>query len=261
MSKIQEKDDFGNRMKSYEDQNRLFVDTQLPVIIRLDGSHFSTYVRGCKKPYDDNLIRVMNETAKYLCANVHGARMAYIQSDEISILLNSYTHANTQCWFNGNIQKMASVSAGMASAVFSNLSPEIFGTYKMATFDSRVFNVPLHEVSNVFLWRQQDAMRNSVSSYARTYFSDKEMFGKSTSQLKQMVIDKGFPWEGINHEYKMGRVVLKENTEKEFINPITKEAITAIRGDWVVDNKIPLFSADRDYIERFSCKREDDATT
>lgn len=258
MSKVQDKDEFGNRMKGYEDKTRTYVDTKLPVIIRLDGTAFHSYVRGCTKPFDDNLINVMNETAKYLCAHIHGARMAYVQSDEISILINSYVHSNTQCWFNGNIQKMASVSAGMASAVFSNMSPKIFGEYKMATFDSRVFNVPVEEVSNLFLWRQQDAMRNSISSFTRSFFSDKQLFGKNGLEMKQMCIDKGFPWEDINHEYKMGRVILKESKEVEMINPHNQELIKVTRGEWVVDNKIPLFSADRFYIERFTFKQADD---
>lgn len=157
----------GDRIKSsYEDPYRVNLSKRLPVILRLDGCHFHSYTRECKKPVDMDLIDCMNETAKYLCANIQGCQIAYVQSDEISLLLNNYKTFETQAWFDNNLQKMVSVSAAMASAIFTAESWRIWGfndyyntnpIIKPAMFDCRAFIVPKEDVSNVFLWRQQDA--------------------------------------------------------------------------------------------------------
>ena len=140
------KDSLGDRMKKYEGAYRISLPERMPVILRIDGKAFHTYTKGCKQPYDQSLVDVMDETAKYLCKNIMGARVAYVQSDEISILLNNYHDLNTQSWFDNTLQKMVSVSAGMASGVFTSLSPKIFGAVKLATFDSRAFIVPKEDV-------------------------------------------------------------------------------------------------------------------
>ena len=58
------------------------------VIVFLDGRSFSKMIKNkYKKPFDETFIDMMNETAKYLLQNVQGAKFAYVQSDEISILV------------------------------------------------------------------------------------------------------------------------------------------------------------------------------
>src|SRR5687767_7520825 len=105
------KDSLGDRMKTFEDSFRNYLPIRMPVIMRIDGKAFHSYTKGCKKPFDENLIDVMNETAMYLCKNIQGTQLAYVQSDEISLLLNNYQTIDTQSWFENNIQKMVSVSA------------------------------------------------------------------------------------------------------------------------------------------------------
>src|ERR1700693_268482 len=101
------KDSLGDRIKQYESAYRTMLPMRMPVIIRVDGCHFHTYTKGCKRPVDDGLVEVMNLTAKYLCKNIQGCQMAYVQSDEISLLLNNYQTLDTQPWYDNNLQKMA----------------------------------------------------------------------------------------------------------------------------------------------------------
>lgn len=193
----------GDRMKSYESEDRLI--SRIPVIIRVDGRCFHTFTRGFNKPWDYRLIDAMDATAKALVNQIEGAEFAYVQSDEISILVTDYLKGLYQePWFGYKLQKVVSVSAAIASVEFT------LSCGKQALFDSRAYNVPENDVANYFLWRQQDWMRNSVQMLARSMFSHKELHGKGITQLKQMCAEKGNPWEEIPEELRMGRYVDKD---------------------------------------------------
>lgn len=243
-------------MKGYEHAFRPFFPSRLPVIVRVDGKAFHTYTAKCVKPFDNKLIDVMDQTAIALCKSISGAKMAYIQSDEISILVHGYEGLDTQPWFGGNINKIVSVTAAVASATFTALSPTIFedGTIRPAIFDSRAFIVPEADVCNYFLWRQQDATRNSIQSLARSMYSHKECDNKNTSQLQELTSQKGVNWFDIETRYKRGRCVVKEKTQSvlpvAFDAGLDKGALIA-RRYWTVDNEIPIFSQDRNYINAF----------
>ena len=113
------KDNLGTRMKGYEYIPRTYLTKRIPVIIRLDGKAFHTFTKGMKRPFDEILIKTMQDTAKYLCENIQGVKLAYTQSDEITLLLTDFEDINTQGWFDYNIQKMVSVSASMATLAFN----------------------------------------------------------------------------------------------------------------------------------------------
>lgn len=249
-------DSLGDRCKRYENVSRIKLPERMPVIIRLDGCHFHTYTKGCKCPVDENLVECMNDTAKYMCENIQGAQLAYVQSDEISILINNYHTVNSQSWFNNDVSKMCSVSAGMASAYFTSISDRIFGEIRLANFDARAFAVPREDVCNAFLWRQLDATRNSVQMLARSIYSHKQLEGKNNSQLQEMIFNAGINWDKCPIPQKRGRCLVKTKMEKNAFNPKTKQAVRALRSEWVVDNEIPIFSQDRRYIDKFLFPKE-----
>ena len=120
------KDSLGNRMKGYENISRSYLIRRIPVIIRLDGKAFHTFTRGLKKPFDEILMNTMWETAKYLCENIQGCKIAYTQSDEISLLLTDYENIDTSAWFDNNVQKMVSISASMATLAFNKCFEEVY---------------------------------------------------------------------------------------------------------------------------------------
>ena len=75
-------DELGKRMKEYYEnipKNKLM--RRAPVIIRTDGRSFHSFTRGFKKPFDEILIKSMQETMKYLCENIQGCVLGYTQSD------------------------------------------------------------------------------------------------------------------------------------------------------------------------------------
>lgn len=206
------KDDLGNRMKGqYENRTRYFLPRRTYTIIRLDGKAFHTYTRGMKRPYDEGLMEAMDKTTRYLCENIQGCKMGYTQSDEISLLLTDFENINTAAWFDGNIQKIVSVSSSMATAAFNNVMHRmhIVDMGKWAFFDSRVFPIPDPiEVENYFIWRQKDAVRNSISMHAQSLYSHKELHGKSQSDLQDMIHEKGENWNNLPDGFKRGRVLV-----------------------------------------------------
>ena len=202
------KDSLGDRMKSYyENRVKTFLPRRTYSIIRIDGKAFHTYTKGLNKPFDENLINDMNATAKFLCENIQGAKMAYVQSDEISILLTDFDKLNTDAWFDGNVNKITSISSSYATAIFNSLRPG-----KLAFFDSRAFTIPTRsEVSNYFLWRHNDAVRNSISIVAQTFFSANQLHKKSTKNMIEMLkTEKNIIWNEYNEGQKYGRFIVKE---------------------------------------------------
>ena len=262
-----------DRMKgAYENKYRIYLTERLPVIIRLDGKSFHTFCRGLKKPFDPLFIKVMQQTMLKLCENISGCKLGYIQSDEISLLLMQDRN-ESQPWFDNNLQKIVSVSASMATLYFNKFFEEAcfdylgellkLGAWNVdendplkeeekyldilseksftATFDSRVFLLPKEEVNNYFLWRQQDATRNSILSLAQSLYSDKEMKGVKCDALQdKMFTEKGVNWNELSTVEKRGTCAIKVPTE---IND-------KVRNKWTLDTEIPIFSQDKEYINK-----------
>lgn len=206
-------DALGNRMKeNYENVTRNYLPKRTNAIIRLDGRAFHTLTRNCKKPFDDYLMTIMAHTAKMLCNEISGVKFAYTQSDEISLLLTDYDTLYTQQWFGGNIQKIASVSASIATAHFNDFWQKWKPQANLAMFDSRVFIIPeVNENVNYFIWRQKDWTRNSLSMLAQNHFSHSELQGKNSSDKHEMLHEIGVNWADLPLNYKNGTMCRKLN--------------------------------------------------
>lgn len=239
------KDELGNRMKGYEVRSRTFLPRRTYTIIRLDGKAFHTFTKGFKKPYDMNLINAMDYTTKMLCENIQGARVAYTQSDEISILLTDFEKPTTSAYFDGAIQKIVSVTASMASAYFNKYMVENDITNNLAFFDSRVFSLSESvEVENYFIWRQQDCVRNSITMTAQSLYSHKELYKVNTSKMQDMCFEKGVNWNDLPPGFKRGRmfwkesfVVLPTNNEHVVDTTITRNRWTTNPAIWITKDR------------------------
>lgn len=207
-------DSLGDRMKeNYENRTRFLLPRRSNVLIRIDGKAFHSYTKGLDRPVDEGLTDDMNLTTKYLCENIQGAKFGYVQSDEISIWVTDYDDIQTDAWFDYNLQKMCSISASMATSKFNQLRMARANKIdiKLAQFDARVFVIPeLDEVVNYFVWRQQDATRNSISMAAQSMFSHKELQGKSSTDMMEMMFTlKDTNWDKYPAGFKRGRCVIK----------------------------------------------------
>lgn len=202
------KDDLGNRMKkNYEDRSRFYLTRRTPVIIRLDGKAFHTFTEKMEIPFSIKLKSAMISVSCALMSGIQGAKIAYQQSDEISILVTDFDKLTSGAWFDYNIQKISSISASIATAEFNRVIDEV----KNAMFDSRCFNIPREEVSNYFLWRYNDWRRNSIQLLAQSFFSHKELHGKNTKELNDMCYEKGSKWSELDPMWRNGTFLF--NTE------------------------------------------------
>lgn len=240
--------DFGDRMKRYEEVSQGHLMRRTPVIIRLDGRAFHTLTRGVTKPWDSHFQQMLWEATKVLCAEVAGCRLAYCQSDEMSLLLIDYTRQNTQPWFDNGVQKLVSVSAGILSGALSARMG------RHVAFDARAFNVPEHEVINYFIWRQADAVRNSISALAQANFPHRDLQMLSTDQLQNKLWnEKKINWDDCPVPQKRGALILRE----VYMVP-TGHSVDGVvtRSRWV-EADAPTFTQEREYFQQFMRPEEE----
>jgi tRNA(His) guanylyltransferase len=226
-------DSLGDRQKQYERAFQHVLPNRMPVIIRVDGRAFHTLTSGSPKPWDFDFIDAMDWTAMALCDEIQGAELAYVQSDEISVLVMGYKTLQSQPWFGNELPKMLSASAAIASVHFSK------AFCRLATFDSRAFVVPEDDVCNYFIWRQKDWERNSLNMLCGVHYSHSEMHGKTNADRHEMLHAKGVNWNDLPTRLKRGRVIRKSGLRD------------GAGMKWYVDEEIPVFTQDRQYIERY----------
>lgn len=226
-------DALGDRMKSYEAVTRSVLLPHSYTILRVDGRAFHSYLRKAQKPYDFDFMADMQAVAQTLCQEASGTVFAYGQSDEISLLLSD-VEPQSQPWFGGAVQKMASVAAGIATA--SLISRR--GWDGLPHFDARVFTLPSEtEVGNYFIWRQRDAVRNSVSMAAQALFSPRQLHGKDSNEMQEMLwAEHQVNWNGYPDAAKRGWVVTRATREAEvrYVDrrTNTEQATRALRTFW-----------------------------
>ncbi len=242
----------GERMKEYELVTDTKLINKLPVVIRLDGRAFHTFTKGFKKPFDDTLNNIMGKTMLFLCENITNCIFGYTQSDEITLVLYN-PKIDSEPWFDNRLEKIVSTSASLATLMFNKLLLDVqdINPNKLfkATFDARAFNLPLFEVVNNIIWRQQDAVKNSINSVAQANFSHKQLQGKNGSQMQDMLmLEKGVNWNDTPTKYKRGMACIRKLTDVETPNGIIK------RNKWVIDEEMPIITQNREYVENLLYK-------
>ena len=282
-------DDLGTRMKEfYEQVPKTRLVRRMPIAIRIDGKAFHTFTKGFRKPFDDILIKTMQETTKYLCENIQGCVLGYTQSDEITLILVDYQKLTSSAWFDYEVQKLCSISASMATMAFNKFFErnaenyiqncatdyEIDGLYgkgtpeyqlceiyqkaaeKGAMFDARCFNIPKEEVTNLIYWRQLDATRNSIQMVGQANFSHKELQNKSCNDIQDMLHEqKGINWNDYPTVYKRGTACIKNRKIIEYLDKFKVTAklmdSTKTENSWIIDTEMPILKGeDRAYVDR-----------
>ena len=248
-------DALGDRMKLYEgaEAQRRFMPL-LPIIARIDGRAFHAFTRGMERPYDPGFSACMVDTTVALVKETN-ACMGYTQSDEITLAWHS-TDIKSQVWFDGRIQKMVSQLAAQATLHFYRLVLARMPDYadRLPTFDARAWQVPNRtEGANVFLWREWDATKNSLSMAADAHYSHKELHGKNGADKHDLLMAKGVNWNDYPTFFKRGtyvqrRTVLRPFTATEIESlPAKHQAradptLTVERSEWGIVAMPPLGS-------------------
>ena len=262
-------DELGMRMKTYENVPKNFLMLGTPKVIRVDMRAGHTFCRGFKRPFDDVFSNAMKKTAIALCEQIPKAVMAYKQSDEISVVLNDENKDGTyDCFFKGNVEKITSISASIATLEFNKafenevecliaLSAQMPYLDKqwMALFDSRVFELPnLEELHNYILWREFDAERNSIQMVGHANFAQKEMHCKNTKEIQnKLLLERDINWNDFPTEYKRGCLIVKKVIPKEITLP-SGERKTVDRRVWV-EEEMPILTKNKTFIKNIYERR------
>lgn len=277
-------DDLGVRMKTfYEQIPKTKLMRRCPVAIRIDGKAFHTFTTGFHKPFDELLIKSMQETMKYLCENIQGCVLGYTQSDEITLILVDYKKLTSSAWFDYEVQKICSIAASMATMAFNKAfsknvedfdlelayndngidteeNRKLWEIYKKAInkgamFDARCFNIPKEEVTNLCYWRQLDASRNSIQMVGQVNFSHKELQNKSCNDIQDMLMtQKGINWNDLPTYQKRGSCCVRNKIviESDGVMETAQLRDTSkSENEWIIDTDIPIFRNEgREYIDR-----------
>lgn len=240
--------ELNKRMKKYEKSTRQTMTYRMPYIIRIDGRSFHS-IKGMNEPFDRELNDAMAKSARAVCKDVAGAKLAYVQSDEASILVTTYDSLEFEPHFGNRVQKLVSTTASTFTRTFNNF-------FNVGTFDSRVFTLPKEEVCNYFIWRQQDWERNSIRMLGQFYFSKKELHGLSNDEVQEKLWqEKDINWgEDLENWKKNGTIVYKQPTMKQIgTYEGAKEVETE---EWTIWRDTPVFTKDREFINQYVYLKE-----
>ena len=241
---MSDKTALGDRMKQYEAATRVLMPRRTYSIIRCDGRAFHSYLRGARRPFDEEFMADMDVVARELCSEITGAVFAYAQSDEISVLYTDFGSIGTEPWFGGVLAKQTTIAASLATAVLGERRPG-----RRGLFDARAFTLadPV-EVANYFLWRQRDAVRNSIAMAAQSVFSHKRLHGVNGSQMQELLFSEaGINWNDYPDGCKRGRIAIKMGGEREvtFTDRRTQvEETTVAMRWWWESTSAPHFTTD-----------------
>lgn len=266
-----------DEMKLMEKKDSIKLDPNIPIAIRLDMRSGGSFVKGLNKPFDKVFTNAMTQTAIALAEQVQGTQLAYVGSDEITLLLfNNSSKEHFTPFFEGKLQKMVSLTAAIATAEFNKTWLEesnkfldfkykpTSDDYKykqtldkklfQARFDSRAFNIyyttHLNMPGDIFnalksvWWRVNDVTKNSIQMYARKYFSHKQLNNVKTKDMLNMLQEIGHVWEqDVPTTNKYGNIIIREAYNGFGYNPITKEKVPTIRHKW--------FTSDEEQMKEF----------
>lgn len=122
-----------------------------------------------------------------------------------------------------------------------------------AEFDSRAFNVPEWDCINNIIWRQQDAIRNSVEMVGHVHFTDKQLYKVNVEGIKSMLKEqKGIDWEKDFTAYQK-RGACCYRVEEEVIRNGNK----VVRRQWKLDEDMPIIQLNREWFSEVTDLTED----
>lgn len=217
----------------------LTVPTRLWCVLRVDGRGFSRMTEDrFDKPFDIRVRDCMVAAAQALVADL-GAVYGYTQSDEISVVLPPAFDL-----FGRGVEKLVSVSAGMASAEFTHASGGV------AHFDSRVWiGAGVDDVLDYLTWRQADAARSALNGWCywtlrqegcTAVEATSRLHRASRSDKNELLFARGVNVAELPAWQRSGIGLRREEYRHTGHDPVRGEDVTVLRRRLAVDLELPF---------------------
>ena len=242
------------RVDYYINLNNPELMRKLPVIIVINGRSFKKTTSLLQKPFCPIFSEAMCAVMIKLAQEVDGCSFVYSFSDEIVLVARNDQTTETGAWYNNKIQKIASVSASIATYEFNRISKmngmQVFGD---PIFHSQTFTVPtIMEAINVLISKQQQAFHNALSmacfyelikkhspDIVQQTLIEKSPQAKAEILLEECNIDINsypLPFRRGCATYRVPRVVSTVEGEE-------------IKNKLTVDMELPLFSKNHEFLQ------------
>lgn len=246
-------DELDQQMRVFETAHDLCVLPGIQMVARLDGRGFTRLtkeVHQFEAPFDVRFRDLMLQTAEYLMTGCgFNIIFGYTQSDEISLLFHLEDGS-----FQRKLRKLQSILAGEASAKFSLL----LGA--MACFDCRISQLPSAKLVIDYLrWRQEDAHRNALNAHCYWLLrrqgqgsgqATNALMGLSVAQKNELLFQQGINFNDLPNWQKRGSGLVWETYDREAINPIKGEKVTAQRRRVKRDLELPMREEYAEYVAK-----------
>ena len=246
-------DDFDKQMRIYETSIDQYILPDMFLVARLDGRTFTRLTREIyhfEAPFDEKFRDYMTTTVRHLMNCGFSIAYGYTESDEISLLFA--VNDNT---FSRKVRKINSILAGEASAAFS------LAIGRLCAFDCRAVPLPnIARVKDYFLWRQEDAHRNSLNSYCYWNLrksgwskneATKEVEGKSAAEKNELLFQMGINYDKVPDWQKRGVGIYYKDVIKAGYDPIKRKTVDVVRRELTNDYNLPVNTEYESFIEQF----------
>lgn len=212
----------------FEASSHYRADSPL-VGLRLDGRNFHSLTSSFEHPFDSKFEAAMDSAGTALLEAGLGVELAYLQSDEITLLI-----PEGRVPFDGRVEKLCSTFSALAAVDFSRHLD------LNASFDCRVLHLNSEEDALAcLLERQWDARKNALSMLVHwTLIQKRGMTAKQAHkflkslkhpQRVELSIELGVPFQELEDGRRMGRTIVYVPHLHQGYNPITKETVQVYR--------------------------------
>ncbi|QXV61087.1 tRNA(His) guanylyltransferase Thg1 family protein [Amycolatopsis sp. TNS106] len=231
--------DFEARQREREWFHGLTVPPGAWTVLRVDGRGFSKFTEArFEKPFDPRFADCMAETASALLSEF-ASPYVYTESDEISLVL-----APSADLFGRGVEKLVSISAGVASAAFTHAAGV------PAHFDGRVWlGTSADDVVDYFSWRQADAARCALNGWCYWILrkagksateAGAVLDGASVSEKNELLFAHGVNFAEVPAWQRRGVGLYWESHERTGFDPVREVEVSATRRRVRVDRELPM---------------------
>lgn len=237
------------RVNSYRDFSDYKLLPKLPTITVINGRQFRKITSLLEKPFDVRFVELMAGSAIKLLHEIDGSMFAFAFSDEIVVVSRNDQTISTEPYYDGKIQKIASITASVATLEFNRLAAkrevELFGD---PVFTSECFIVPnVMEAVNFIISKQQQAFYTALYQtcyylMSKSYDADrvKDILNSKTLEEKIEILKDDFDRDFMSEPLMVQRGIGLYRTNKVFDGEVKRKL--------TVDMELPLFGKDIDFL-------------